>query len=151
MSHPASRTVAAAAAVVFLALWLGLPRRSVAFGDFLAPIVDAKTAKFKMVMKNDVQPKPLSQGCNPLVVRSQTHDKTRIIQAEQHVLGHGLRRYQHEVLVDHADPGADRVARIVEGDGLVVDQDLALIGLVEAVQDVHERGLERPVRPLQGR
>ncbi|HEY2841107.1 MAG TPA: hypothetical protein VGJ26_18270 [Pirellulales bacterium] len=59
MSHPASRIVAVLAAVIFLALWLGAPRRSVAFGDFLAPIVDAKTAKFKLVVKNDIQPKPI--------------------------------------------------------------------------------------------
>lgn len=59
MSHPASRVIAGLAALLFLALWLGAPRRSVAFGDLLAPIINAKTAKFKMVMKSDIQPKPI--------------------------------------------------------------------------------------------
>jgi len=59
MSHPISRVIAGLAAVLFLALWLGAPRRSVAFGDFLAPLVDAKTAKFKLVVKNDLQPTPM--------------------------------------------------------------------------------------------
>lgn len=59
MSHPASRTILAVAAAVFLALWLGMPRHSTAFGDFLTPLIDAKSAKFKMVIKTDVQPKPI--------------------------------------------------------------------------------------------
>jgi outer membrane lipoprotein-sorting protein len=59
MSHPASRVVAGLAAVLFLALWLGAPRRSVAFGDLLAPLVDAKNGKFTMMLKNDLQPKPI--------------------------------------------------------------------------------------------
>jgi outer membrane lipoprotein-sorting protein len=59
MSHPASRTIFAVAAAVFLALWLGMPRRSTAFADFMTPIVDAKSAKFKMAVKTDVQPKPI--------------------------------------------------------------------------------------------
>jgi len=59
MSHPASRTIFAVAAAVFLALWLGMPRRSTAFADFLTPLIDAKSAKFKMVVKSDAQPKPI--------------------------------------------------------------------------------------------
>ena len=57
MSHPASRILTAAAAVLALAVWLAIPHGSVAFADLLAPIVNAKSAKFKMVTKNDVQPK----------------------------------------------------------------------------------------------
>jgi outer membrane lipoprotein-sorting protein len=56
MSHPASRVVVGLAAVLVLTVWLAVPRRSIAFGDFLAPIVDAKSAKFKVTMTNDVQP-----------------------------------------------------------------------------------------------
>ena len=47
--------------------------------------------------------------------------------------------------MDHADAGGDRVARPVELDRLVVDQDLALVRLVEAVQDVHEGRLARAI------
>ena len=59
MSHPASRTILAVAAAVFLALWLGMPRHSTAFADLLTPLIDAKSAKFKMVIKTDAQPKPI--------------------------------------------------------------------------------------------
>ena len=52
---------------------------------------------------------------------------------------------EHEVLVDHADPRGHRVPRPVEAHGLAVDEDLALVGLVEAVQDVHESRLARAV------
>ena len=60
---------------------------------------------------------------------------------EGDVFGHGEDRDQHEVLVHHADAGGHGVARAAEGDGFVVDEDLALGGLVESVQDVHQRGL----------
>jgi outer membrane lipoprotein-sorting protein len=59
MRHPVSRFVAATAAVLLVALWLSLPRPSVAFGDLLAPLLNATSAKFKMVVKNDLQPKPI--------------------------------------------------------------------------------------------
>lgn len=59
MSHPASRTILAVAAAVFLALWLGMPRHSPAFGDLLTPLIDAKSAKFKMVIKTDARPQPI--------------------------------------------------------------------------------------------
>ena len=38
-------------------------------------------------------------------------------------------------------PGRHRVARAAERHGLVVDEDLALVRLVQPVQDVHQRGL----------
>ena len=60
MSHPISRVVFGLAAVLVLALWLVTPGPSVAFGDFLAPIVNAKSAKFKVVVKMDVRPKQLA-------------------------------------------------------------------------------------------
>ena len=61
--------------------------------------------------------------------------------AEHDVLGDGEDRDQHEVLVDHPDAGGDRVAGAGEVLDHVVELDLALVGLVEAVQDVHQRGL----------
>jgi hypothetical protein len=61
--------------------------------------------------------------------------------AEHHVLGDGEDGDQHEVLVHHADTGRDGVAGAGEVLHLVVEQDLALVGPVEAVQDVHQRGL----------
>jgi outer membrane lipoprotein-sorting protein len=56
MSHPMYRIVTAAAAVLALAVWLAIPHKS-AFGELLDAIVNAKSAKFKMTAKSDVQPK----------------------------------------------------------------------------------------------
>jgi hypothetical protein len=54
------------------------------------------------------------------------------------------------VLVHHADAGRDRVARRAELGRLAVYQDLALVGLGQPVQDVHERGLPCPVLAEEG-
>ncbi len=61
--------------------------------------------------------------------------------AEHDVLGDGERLHEPEVLVHHPDPRVDPVARGVEGDGLAVDLELALVGAVEAREDVRERAL----------
>ena len=61
--------------------------------------------------------------------------------AEHDVLGDREDGDEHEVLVHHADAGRDGVAGTGEVLDLVVEQDLALVGPVEAVQHVHQRGL----------
>ena len=43
------------------------------------------------------------------------------------------------MLVHHADAGMDRIAGRADGDRLAADADLAGIGLVEAVEDRHQR------------
>ena len=70
--------------------------------------------------------------------------------AEHDVLGDRHHRDQHEVLVHHADAGFDRVLRGAEDDGLALQQDLPLVGLVEAVEDVHERRLAGAVLAEEG-
>ena len=50
--------------------------------------------------------------------------------AEHDVLGHGEIVHEHEVLVDHADAMGDGVVGGVDDDGLAVEADLALVGLV---------------------
>ena len=49
------------------------------------------------------------------------------------------------MLVNHADPGRDRVARGTEVDAFAVDADLAFLGLVHAGEHVHQRALARAV------
>ncbi len=49
--------------------------------------------------------------------------------------------HEPEVLVHHADPGVERVARRGERDRLAVEEDLALVRPVEAGEDVRERRL----------
>ncbi len=64
-----------------------------------------------------------------------------VLVTEHDVLGDGEDRDEHEVLVHHADSGAHRVAGAVEVLHVVVEQDDALVGRVQPVQDVHQRGL----------
>ena len=60
---------------------------------------------------------------------------------EEQVLQYRERLHQHEMLVDHADPGPDRVLRTADRPLLAVDHDLAAVGLIVAVEDVHQRRL----------
>ena len=63
------------------------------------------------------------------------------LDAEHDVFRHGEHRHQHEVLMHHADAGADGVAGAVEADRLAVDEDFALVRPVEAGEHVHQGGL----------
>ena len=65
--------------------------------------------------------------------------------AEEDVLGHRQDRDEHEVLVHHADAAIDRVGWALDRDGLAVQQDLTLVRLGEAVEDVHQGRLAGPV------
>ena len=71
------------------------------------------------------------------------------LRAEDHVLGDGHHRDQHEVLVHHADAERDRVGRRAQLDAAPVDHDLARVGAQQAVQHVHQRALARAVLPQQ--
>ncbi len=70
--------------------------------------------------------------------------------AQYHILGHGHHRHQHEVLVHHANAMGDGVTGAVDADLLSPDQDVALIGGIEAVEDVHQRGLAGSILAQQG-
>ena len=69
--------------------------------------------------------------------------------AEDHVLNRGQVRHEHELLVDHADPVRDGLVGGGDRDRLPVEQDLAGIGLVEAVEHLHEGALARAVLAQQ--
>src|SRR5208283_1462498 len=74
----------------------------------------------------------------------------RALHTQHDVLGDGEDRHQHEVLVDHAYPGGQGVAGVVESDDLAVDENLAHVGLQEPVEDVHQRRLAGSVLAEQG-
>ncbi len=61
--------------------------------------------------------------------------------AENDVFKHGEVFDQHEVLVDHADADRDGVVGRADRRRLAADADLAAVGLVEAVEDRHQRRL----------
>ena len=67
------------------------------------------------------------------------------LRAEGHVLRDGEHRHQHEVLVHHADPGGHGVPGAPEGHLGAVHQDASPARPVQAVEDVHQGGLARPV------
>ena len=69
---------------------------------------------------------------------------------ENDVLGDGEARDEHEVLVDHGQPGEHGVARVLESDRLTVDQNLALIGVIQPEEDVHQGRLAGAVFAEQG-
>ena len=72
------------------------------------------------------------------------------LRAEHHVLQDGQVVGQHEVLVDHADAGGDRLGRGVEADLPPVDGDGALVRLLHAVEDLHQGRLAGAVLPDDG-
>ena len=69
--------------------------------------------------------------------------------AEHDVLRHGHALHEAEVLVDHEDTRTLGVSGGVEPYGLAPDDEPAVIGTVEAHQQVAEGGLPGPVLPEQ--
>jgi hypothetical protein len=65
------------------------------------------------------------------------------------VLGHRGVGAQRDLLVHQADAQAHRVRRAVDDHLAPVQRDLAFVGLVDAVDDVHQRGLARAVLAAQ--
>src|SRR4051812_17844710 len=72
------------------------------------------------------------------------------LEAEGHVLEHGERVEQREVLEHHADAEAAGLVRAVDHDALAVDPDLALVRLNHPVGDLHQRALAGPVLAEEG-
>ena len=73
------------------------------------------------------------------------HALARRLLGEDDVLGHRHHRDEHEVLVHHAHPGVDRRARRPQPHRASLDEDLALVRVVQPVEDVHQGGLARAV------
>ena len=80
----------------------------------------------------------------------QEHARLRRLDCKHDVLRDGHHGDEHEVLVHHPEPGCDRVLGGAERHDFAVHADLPLVGLVEPVQDVHERRLPRAVLAEQG-
>ena len=80
-------------------------------------------------------------------------DETQLpwLDAEHDVLGNGEGRDQLEVLMHHANPGADGIVGVVDLYLLAIHLDFTTVCAHQAVEDVHERGLAGAVLALQGR
>src|SRR5260370_3146908 len=59
--------------------------------------------------------------------------------AEHHGFEHAERRHQHEMLMHHADAVADRLLRRADAHRLAIDADFTRVGLIEAVENRHQR------------
>ncbi len=77
-------------------------------------------------------------------------DAVEVLAAEDDVLPHREVVGEHEVLVHHADAAGDGVAGGVELARLAVDRDGALVRLLHAVEDLHQRRLAGAVLAHQG-
>jgi hypothetical protein len=99
----------------------------------------------------DAEPEALRELADPLLggVAVQ-HRPLRRLGREDDVLRDRHDRDEHEVLVHHADLQPDRLARRADVHRLAAEEHLALVGLVQPVEDVHERGLPRTVLPEEG-
>ncbi len=70
--------------------------------------------------------------------RRRVEPGTATLVTQHHVLGDRERWHEHEVLMDHPDAERDRVARARDVRVLAADADRSGVGVVEAVEDVHE-------------
>ena len=89
----------------------------------------------------DLQPVAAAEGADPAARRVAGEDRPARLATEDDVLPHREVVGEHEVLEDHADAVADRGRRGAEVLHLAVDEDRALVGLMGAVQRLHQRRL----------
>src|SRR5439155_1089498 len=80
----------------------------------------------------------LFEPANALLYGPVVEDRTAALVAEDDVLGNGERRHEHEVLVDHPDAERDGVARAGDAHVALAIADRPGVGVIEAVEDVHE-------------
>jgi hypothetical protein len=59
--------------------------------------------------------------------------------AERYIFCDGENRDQHEVLVNHSDTGTHGVSGAGEVNHRVINEDLALFCLVQAIENIHQR------------
>ncbi len=108
----------------------------------LHPLLVAHRKLFDHLVGIDVQLVFLRQFAQHLArLDERRAQKRAVLGAENDVLQHREILHQLEVLEDHADAGADRGLAVGDLDPLAVDEDLARIGLVESVEDRHQRRL----------
>ena len=94
----------------------------------------------------DDEPVALGQLADPRGDGAEVGERpARRPEPERDVLGDRERVHEHEVLVDHPDPVRDRICGRGDADRQPVQPDLALVGLVEAVEHAHQRALAGPV------
>ena len=102
----------------------------------LLPHRDVLDARLRV----DGETEPLGDVPHPVVGLADVEERAAVrrLGGEHDVLRHRHHRDQHEVLMHHPDAGVDRGLRRAELDRLARDHDLALVRVVEPVEDVHQ-------------
>ena len=93
----------------------------------------------------DLQPVTAAEGADPAARRVARDDRPARLATEDDVLPHREVVGEHEVLEHHADAVADRGRGGAEVLHLAVDEDRSLVGLMGAVERLHQRRLAGPV------
>ena len=109
----------------------------------LDPLLPADRQRADLDVGVDLEAEPLSE-LHDLAIGLFAVEEDRVghrLLAEDDVLGDGQDGDEHEVLMDHADPAGDRVRGAGQVDLVAVQQDRALVGLGQPVEDIHQRGL----------
>ena len=101
------------------------PRAAVEHLEDLDPLLLADGELPDLGPRVDAQAEPRRELADLVLGPAQVGAGSAAVEAEQDVLGDRLRRDEREVLVDHPEPGRDRVARRAERDRLPVEPDLA--------------------------
>ena len=108
----------------------------------LDPLLHADADRLDAGVGPDREAEPLGELADALLRLALVDERAlRRLSGEDDVLRHGHHRDEHEVLVHHADPRVDRLARRVDAQRFAVQPKLALVRVVEPVEDVHQRGL----------
>jgi hypothetical protein len=99
----------------------------------------------------DGEPEAVGDGAHARLGLTGVEERPAAGLDRQHdVLGDGHHRDEHEVLVHHADPERDGVARRVDRGLPAAHEDLALAGRGQAVEHVHQGRLAGAVLAEQG-
>lgn len=101
-------------------------------------------------MRVDVEAEPIAEFGKPGRMLLETQARALPGQAENNVFNHRQRIDEHEVLVDHADAQAHRLARRGNGRFPPLQEDVPAIGLIEPIEDVHEGRLAGAVLAENG-
>ena len=97
----------------------------------------------------DVESVPVADLLNPFVGRSHI-ELLPLVESKDDIFRGGEYVDQLVVLVDHADLVVECVLRAADRDRLSADQDLAVVGEVDACEHIHQRGLAAAVFAEQG-
>ncbi len=66
-------------------------------------------------------------------------------QPQRDIFGHRERIHQHKMLVDHTDAQVNGGCGRSDGYGAAIEPDLAAVGRIETIENLHQRGFARAV------